>query len=106
MPNGSLVAGFQKREVPGGKISKEIAFWEKNGLRHGDFVLPDQTLNVVHIEINIDSALMALLCISDDQSQVSILVCARSNWQWQVKQKLGPLDFKETNGIWALKWMT
>lgn len=86
MPSGSLVAGFQVRPVPGDqKFQKEVAFWEKNGLRHGEFVLPDQALNVVHIEFNLDSTMLALLCMTEDQQEMSILICVRSNWQWQVK---------------------
>lgn len=40
MPNGSLVTGFQKRILPNGKVNPEIIFWERNGLRHGEFILP------------------------------------------------------------------
>jgi elongator complex protein 1 len=66
MPSGSLVAGFQKRPVPGDqKVQKELAFWEKNGLRHGEFVLPDQSLDVMHLEFNLDSTLLALLCMNE-----------------------------------------
>jgi len=81
MPNGSLVAGFQA----GNK--REVCFWEKNGLRHGEFELPDQSLRVTAIEFNQDSTLMALLCLGDDGSQ-AILVLSRSNWMWQIKQRL------------------
>ena len=78
---------------------KEIAFWERNGLRHGEFELPDQSLDVVHIDFNSDSSLMALLCTSKDT--FSVLICARSNWQWQVKQQITNL----TQRIQALKWV-
>jgi hypothetical protein len=63
------------------KTVKEIAFWERNGLRHGEFELPDQSLNVMHIEFNSDSSLMALLCLSDSKA-MTVLICSRSNWQW------------------------
>lgn len=69
MPSGSLVAGYQRRpdpKDPQNQIS-EIAFWEKNGLRHDECVLPDQSLTVVHLEFNSDSSLMALLCLSEDK---------------------------------------
>ena len=87
MPSGSLVAGFQKRPLTkeSNEFSNEIAFWEKNGLRHGEFVLPDQSLTVVHLEFNPDSSMLALLCMSSDHKTITILICARSNWQWQVK---------------------
>ena len=42
MPSGSLVAGFSWRTLPNGSILREIHFWERNGLRHGEFPLPDK----------------------------------------------------------------
>ena len=105
MPSGSLVAGFQKRPVPGGKISKELAFWEKNCLRHGEFVLPDQTQNVLLIDFNPDSSLMALLCMDDNKTSMTILICVRSNWKWTVKQSIRNLSMAETKGIRSMKWM-
>lgn len=39
MPSGSLVAGFSKRALPNGETLREIIFWERNGLRHGEFTL-------------------------------------------------------------------
>jgi hypothetical protein len=71
MANGSHIAGFQQRPVGSGdKKIKEVALWEKNGLRHGEFVLPDQSVSVVHIEFNADSSLMALLCMSEDKQSM------------------------------------
>ena len=40
MPSGSLVAGYSERTLPNGSVLKEIVFWERNGLRHGEFQLP------------------------------------------------------------------
>lgn len=45
------------------------------------------------------------MCMADDSKSMSILICMRSNWQWQVKQKIGPFDFAETKGIRAMQWM-
>jgi len=41
MPNGSLVAGYSTRTLPNKTIKKEIVQWERNGLRHGEFSIPD-----------------------------------------------------------------
>jgi hypothetical protein len=35
MPSGGMVAGFEMGE------KNEVAFWEKNGLRHGEFIIPE-----------------------------------------------------------------
>lgn len=78
MPSGSFVAGFQERpakknEFADDKIEivNEIVFWEKNGLRHGEFILPaEDNLNVIHILFNSNSTLLCLLCITKDKKQM------------------------------------
>jgi elongator complex protein 1 len=88
MPNGSLVTGFQRRILPNGKISPEIIFWERNGLRHGEFVMPkaekDEETRVQGLSYNIDSSLLAVHCVLDGQEQ--LLIYTRSNWKWYCKQ--------------------
>lgn len=49
--------------------------------------------------------MLALLCMSSDHKSMTILICSRSNWQWQVKQQVSNLDFAATKGVRALKWM-
>ena len=99
MPNGSLVAGFSLRTLPNGQISREIFFWERNGLRHGDFPLPDnQGLLVKNLDFSLDSSLLALHCTAQDQEKVLIFV--RSNWKWYCKQ-IVHLD----SPLATLKWM-
>lgn len=71
MPSGSLVTGFQRRVLPNGSISPEIIFWEKNGLRHGEFTLPkaqdDSKTQVRNLCYNLESVLLAIHCVIDDQ---------------------------------------
>ena len=90
MPSGSLVTGFQKRILPNGCISPEIIFWERNGLRHGEFVLPkaqdDSKTDVRNLSYNLESVLLAVHCVIDDQEQV--LLYTRSNWKWYCKQQI------------------
>ena len=87
MPNGSLVAGFQKRMLPGGQISPEIVFWERNGLRHGEFVLSkDPNAEVKSLSFNLDSTLLAVNCVIYGTDQV--LIFTRSNWKWYCKQQI------------------
>jgi elongator complex protein 1 len=84
MPSGSLVAGFQRRVLPNGQISPEIIFWERNGLRHGEFVLTDdQDAQVKHLSFNLDSTLLAVHCVINSTEQV--LLFTRSNWKWYCK---------------------
>ena len=65
MPNGSLVAGASLRNLPNGKQQREVIFWEKNGLRHGEFVLPDKDgLIIKNLDFSLDSSLLAVHAIN------------------------------------------
>ena len=90
MPSGSLVTGFQKRVLPNQQLQSEIIFWERNGLRHGEFVLPAPApsvcLSVKGITYNADSTLLAVLTENPTNSEHQILVYTRSNWKWYSKQ--------------------
>jgi elongator complex protein 1 len=103
MPSGSLVAGFSSRSLPNGKLSREIIFWERNGLRHGEFTLPDtQNLVTKNLDFSLDSALLAVHCVSpaDPSAKELVLIFYRSNWKWFCKQILR-LD----RPLATLKWM-
>lgn len=96
MPSGSFTAGYTRTKTKEGKVENKIIFWEKNGLTHGDFLLPTDDFKVVHLDFNADSSLLALVCLKDDLSEISILICSRSNWQWQVKQRIDHINFNQT----------
>ena len=89
MPNGSLVTGFSKKVLPNGQTIPEIVFWERNGLRHGEFVLPHQesdgkSIDVVDLKYNSDSSVLAILIETNGARK--ILLYTRSNWKWYWKQ--------------------
>lgn len=64
-----------------------MVFWERNGLRHGEFQLPDsEGLVVKYIEFSLDSSLLALHCINPETKQEKVLIFIRSNWKWFCKQ--------------------
>jgi elongator complex protein 1 len=65
MPSGSLVAGYSKRTLSNGDTLREIIFWERNGLRHGEFTLLSKD-DIVDLEFSLDSTLLAIHCISQD----------------------------------------
>ena len=102
MPSGSLVAGFSSRSLPNGQLSREIIFWERNGLRHGEFTLPySQNFVVKNLDFSLDSTLLAVHCVSpSDISEERVLIFYRSNWKWFCKQILR-LD----HPLSTLKWM-
>jgi hypothetical protein len=86
MPNGSLITGFQVRSLPNGNIAREVVHWEKNGLRHGEFALPDsEGLLVKEIEYSLDTSLLALLCEDPVSLKQTVFIYVRSNWKWMCK---------------------
>ena len=102
MPSGSLVTGFSLRALPNGQTSRELIFWEKNGLRHGEVTLPEgnsRGLEVLGLEFSLDSSLLAVHCKSTSGKEL-VLIMYRSNWKWFCKQKVH-LD----SPLASLRWM-
>jgi len=104
MPNGSLVAGFQRRVLPNGQLNPEIMLWERNGLRHGEFDLPKANdvakTDVLSLSFNLESTVLAIHCTIDDQEQV--LLYTRSNWKWFCKQQV---LIKASDRLKSLFWV-
>ncbi|XP_050429932.1 elongator complex protein 1 [Adelges cooleyi] len=75
-----------------------ISFMEKNGLKHGEFVIPSE-LEVNQILWNHDSSIMCLHCeYSGKIDCLLMLTC--TNYQWQIKKWM---TFKHK--IIAAKWL-
>ena len=101
MPNGSLVAGFSHRMLPNGQPLREIIFWERNGLRHGEFQLPDkQGLMVKALEFSLDTTFLALHCVNPETKNEKIMIFVRSNWKWYCKKVI---DLESP--LATFKWM-
>lgn len=104
MPNGSLITGFMRRPLPNGKISPEIVFWERNGLRHGEFTLPkaakEEETQVHGIAFNLDSTLLAVHLTLDESEQV--MIYQRSNWKWYCKQIVSVKNLRSL--LWQKKF--
>ncbi|EPZ33762.1 IKI3 domain-containing protein [Rozella allomycis CSF55] len=79
-PNGSLIASTQN--TPKGK---QVVFFERNGLRHGEFVLRDD-YSVCEIEWNNDSSLLLLVCAKEAEFKLKIY--GSSNYYWYLKQEV------------------
>ena len=120
MPSGSLVTGFQNRRLPNGSFSPEIIFWERNGLRHGEFSLSEELsgvsagrqVTISQLSYNSDSSLLAVLVRgagneSDSAASSSegdlILIFTRSNWKWYCKHALRPARFADS--VCAMIWL-
>lgn len=53
-PNGGIIAGTDFINKAGKKVNRVI-FWEKNGLRHLEFELPDWVTDVLNLSWSPDS---------------------------------------------------
>ncbi|KAJ8329790.1 putative elongator complex protein 1 [Batrachochytrium dendrobatidis] len=86
-PSGNLIAASQR--LP---HRHDIVFFEKNGLRHGEFTLRNAQDIVLDLQWNSDSTVLAI-CVEQvvDQHRVTVVqlwVC--NNYYWYLKQELFP----------------
>ena len=95
-PEGNLMAGVHR--LPAGD-RVDIAFFERNGLRHGQFTLraPQEALESIALEWNSDSTVLAV--ILKDRVQLWTM----GNYHWYLKQEIlcGP---HQTNGLPLFSW--
>ncbi|XP_071171469.1 elongator complex protein 1-like [Mytilus edulis] len=101
-PSGSLVASSMRKPN-----RHEIIFFEKNGLRHGEFTLPFGVKEVEVKEVlwNIDSTVLAVWCedmATEDKisSKSYVQLWTVGNYHWYLKQSLYFNSDKPTSVIW------
>ncbi|RUS86297.1 hypothetical protein EGW08_005941 [Elysia chlorotica] len=102
-PSGSLIASVQTLQHAG---SQEVVFFEKNGLRHGQFLIPAVSQNdmfVKKIMWNQDSTILALHL--DEYNGTSkldvsyIQLWTVNNYHWYLKQSL-----RFESGVATARW--
>lgn len=88
-PNHSLIASSETR-----KEQLFVVFFERNGLRHGEFALPAEyrasSYRVTQVGWNIDSDILAVALASSDPTaeQHSVVqLWTRNNYHWYLKQE-------------------
>lgn len=88
-PNHSLIASSETR-----KEQLFVVFFERNGLRHGEFAVPAEYrasgFRVKQIGWNIDSDVLAVVLEStttDQQQQSVVQLWTRNNYHWYLKQE-------------------
>ncbi|XP_071964263.1 elongator complex protein 1-like [Antedon mediterranea] len=104
-PSGSLIASSQR--LP---HRHDIVFFEKNGLRHGEFTLPfgKQEVKVIEVQWNLDSHVLAVwledIPTTDNVIPKSyVQLWTVNNYHWYLKQSL---NFKgtSTDRIVTMEW--
>lgn len=86
-PNGCLVTTSQRRPN-----AHDIAFFEKNGLRHGEFTLPFNVdeVKVQEVSWNTSSTILAVWCedLNEQRKHSYVLLWTTRNYHWYLKQCL------------------
>ncbi|XP_049765171.1 elongator complex protein 1 isoform X1 [Schistocerca cancellata] len=84
-PSGNLIASTQT--LPN---KHQVTFFEKNGLRHGEFSLPfaPQEVYIPWLSWNCDSDVLAVLCKKKNSSQSFLQLWTSNNYHWYLKQNL------------------
>ncbi|KAI8827292.1 IKI3 family-domain-containing protein [Fimicolochytrium jonesii] len=97
-PSGNLIASSQK--LP---HRHDIVFFEKNGLRHGEFQLRSSDAVVVDMAWNADSSVLAIWLESrgaagEDLSS-SVQLWTMNNYYWYLKQEIRPRSTDKVSGF-------
>ncbi|KAF9189964.1 hypothetical protein BGZ51_008686 [Haplosporangium sp. Z 767] len=95
-PSGNLIASSQR--LP---HRHDIVFFERNGLRHGEFTLREANDAVVkELAWNCDSTVLAVWLQRGDGSSC-IQLWTMNNYKWYMKQEL---LYKEGSSVAGLQW--
>ncbi|XP_065333711.1 elongator complex protein 1 [Cloeon dipterum] len=80
-----------------------VAFFEKNGLRHGEFALPFQPneVQVKELRWNLDSSILAIWCVCRESKKSCLQLWAATNYHWQLKQSL---NFSAEQNLLNFSW--
>ncbi|XP_073242058.1 elongator complex protein 1-like [Porites lutea] len=93
-PSGSVIASSQRKPH-----RHEIIFFERNGLRHGEFILPFNKMEVQVVELawNIDSTVLAVWAVELQSQELTesqfvpksyVQLWTVNNYHWYLKQQL------------------
>ncbi|CAH0724919.1 unnamed protein product, partial [Brenthis ino] len=83
-PSGNVIATTQK--IADKHI---VAFFEKNGLKHGSFDIPINSNTIVEDLLwSSDSEILTIVCKDKSDSSQKILLFTTSNYHWYLKQTL------------------
>ncbi|KAJ2403251.1 putative elongator complex protein 1 [Coemansia sp. RSA 2559] len=85
-PSGRLIAATQK--LP---HKHDVVFFERNGLRHGEFTLRKATRRVLDLSFNSDSSILAVTALVDtgrEQPEMCVELWTDKNYHWYLKQEL------------------
>lgn len=92
-PNGGLIASTRNEDRPGGKDVHDVVFFERNGLRHGEFGLRWPTAKdgsvgfVKDLLWSPDSAVLAVWVVHTKENEGdTVQLWTTGNYHWCVRQ--------------------
>ncbi|KAL4704458.1 hypothetical protein ACJJTC_019557 [Scirpophaga incertulas] len=92
-PSGNIIATTQKIND-----QHSVAFFEKNGLKHGGFsILKKSDICIEDISWSTDSEILTLQCKNIETDTQEILLFTCSNYHWYLKQSLSFDSSKKIN---------
>lgn len=96
-PSGNLLTTTQKVND-----KHTVSFFEKNGLKHGEFDIPITSNTVVEdILWSSDSEILTLLCRNSETDMQTLLLYTIGNYHWYLKQTM---QFKADQKISKVMW--
>lgn len=81
-PSGNLIASTQKTH------KHCVIFFERNGLRHGEFTLPDMDSVVHDLSWNADSSLLAIHSTNNAHAYSTIQFYGSKNYHWYLRYEI------------------
>ncbi|KAG0917728.1 hypothetical protein G6F33_001222 [Rhizopus arrhizus] len=98
-PSGNLIVSTQ--QLP---HRHDVVFFERNGLRHGEFTLretEDKKQKVLEVLWNADSTILAIWIESeiDDKLQKSVQLWTTKNYHWYMKQHIVLSESRDVTGF-------
>lgn len=103
-PSGRLVTSTEKLEH-----RHDVVFFERNGLRHGEFTLRKQTKKVLDLNWNSDSSILAVTALVDTgktEPEVCVELWTEKNYHWYLKQQLRFSSLFEDDVLKCVVWDT
>ena len=96
-PRGALIACAGRGESD---VSDRVVFYERNGLRRGDFAIPGENVEIASMRWSCDSARLAVVARFEDGSR-AMQIWTRSNMHWYMKYET---RYPASEGAVRVEW--
>ena len=97
-PRGALIACAGRSESD---VSDRVIFYERNGLRRGDFAIPGRGTEISQLAWSCDSSRLAVVVRYADGGERALQIWTRSNMHWYLKHET---RYDESEGTVRCEW--